>query len=957
MVPKDEEILINGKFYVSVGRASDLSGYHRDYLGRLCRGGKLDGRKIGNNWVVSQDEVKKLVAKNFQNNFKKNIYDIADVSKSNTSGSRGTDKHIDSWDASLLGNRNNDSAVLVVETVKKTQAPKINFWSSGFEIFKKSALLVGASVVVVIVLYRFPFSLDAGLGTIKYRAERAANYLKTGIFPDNTHLVLSGFSLSAISWPYINLPVPAFPGQEIFYFFTQGVSDFVDRTHESGAGMLMSAKDSAIAAGNKITSSIISYFNRVLDKTRGIAVFAKDRFRGITQKPAIHPLAGETPSVTPATVPGGISSAPVQLTSEELTQLKNIVVADLKGKGLIVERTIEKPTIIERTLERIISGVSPQDLDEKLSILNNKILSQIVDLKNQLASRTQENFQAVALTNKIDQLTGTKLYNVTVSGMAGLADSDIPNDITASNYLPLIGGTLTGALTGTSLTLSGDFNVSGTQTLSGALSVPYFSATSTTHASFINYSLAVGTSTPYATLSVWGAGTTTSRALEIANNASTTLLTVLDNGNVGIATSSPYAKLSVSGEIVAAYFTATTSTASQLPYASSTAITVSGTASSTDLVVSNISTFKDFTATNSTTTNATTTNLAVLATASSTDLIISGNATLSKMTAGSVVFASTGGLLSQNNANFSWNDSATRLSFPYASSTSLTTSGGAWFATNGGNVGVGTTSPFAKLSTHANNGETNTNLFTVASSTQSATTTLFTILNTGNIGIGTANPTAVLHLKAGAIGASSAPLKFTSGSLQTIAEAGTIEFLTDAYYGTITTLAARKTFAFLESPTFTTPILGVASATSLATSAAIPLLLTNGQLVNIALTAQTIGATTLTIPDFANVSDTFVFKTKAETLSNKTFIAPALGTPASGVLTNATGLPAASVLAGTFGTGSYTMDTSLTNPLLIGGTAVGSSLALQSTSGVGTTDFIKFTVGNNGGTEAMRIIN
>lgn len=93
------------------------------------------------------------------------------------------------------------------------------------------------------------------------------------------------------------------------------------------------------------------------------------------------------------------------------------------------------------------------------------------------------------------------------------------------------------------------------------------------------------------------------------------------------------------------------------------------------------------------------------------------------------------------------------------------------------------------------------------------------------------------------------------------------------------------------SPTLVTPILGVASATSLATSAAIPLLLTNGQLVNISLTSQTVGATTLTIPDFASVVDTFVFTTLAQTLSNKTFVAPALGTPASGVLTNCTGLP------------------------------------------------------------------
>jgi hypothetical protein len=61
-----------------------------------------------------------------------------------------------------------------------------------------------------------------------------------------------------------------------------------------------------------------------------------------------------------------------------------------------------------------------------------------------------------------------------------------------------------------------------------------------------------------------------------------------------------------------------------------------------------------------------------------------------------------------------------------------------------GNVGIGTTSPYSKLSIHANNGETNTTLFNIASSTATATTTLFTVLNSGNVGIGITNPNAKL---------------------------------------------------------------------------------------------------------------------------------------------------------------------------------------------------------------------
>ena len=72
------------------------------------------------------------------------------------------------------------------------------------------------------------------------------------------------------------------------------------------------------------------------------------------------------------------------------------------------------------------------------------------------------------------------------------------------------------------------------------------------------------------------------------------------------------------------------------------------------------------------------------------------------------------------------------------------------------------------------------------------------ILNNGNLGVGTASPTAVLHLKAGTSTANTAPLKLTSGILLTTAETGAVEFLTDAYYGTITTGTARKQFLFTD---------------------------------------------------------------------------------------------------------------------------------------------------------------
>lgn len=100
----------------------------------------------------------------------------------------------------------------------------------------------------------------------------------------------------------------------------------------------------------------------------------------------------------------------------------------------------------------------------------------------------------------------------------------------------------------------------------------------------------------------------------------------------------------------------------------------------------------------------------------------------------------------------------------------------------------------------------------------SGATVRVTIQDDGKFGLGISSPTASLHIKAGTTAANTAPLKLNSGSLLTSPEVGAIEFLTDAYYATITTGAARKTFAFLESPALVTPNIGVASGVSLSLS-------------------------------------------------------------------------------------------------------------------------------------------
>jgi excisionase family DNA binding protein len=53
-----DELEVSGKKYISSKRASEITGYAKDYIGQLARAGKIEGTRVGRAWYVNEAQLK-----------------------------------------------------------------------------------------------------------------------------------------------------------------------------------------------------------------------------------------------------------------------------------------------------------------------------------------------------------------------------------------------------------------------------------------------------------------------------------------------------------------------------------------------------------------------------------------------------------------------------------------------------------------------------------------------------------------------------------------------------------------------------------------------------------------------------------------------------------------------------------------------------------------------------------
>jgi len=642
-----DEILIEGKRFVSAKKASSLTGYTHDYIGQISRAGKIQGKLIGRTRFVDIEALYEF----------KNLSYGSDSRYINSNSLQQEETLPPLQKKSALAEEKILRAWGEVEyetTEDNTEDNKENDIADIYENTKDNK------------------ELNTGLSDkISLKIPRKSNYLnlsttllkKTGVSLLGVTMILFGGSVfygdvsSKISDVFLNT---SFLSSSISYSQTP---DFVKETFndkkddhsksDDDKKSLINKQIAAVSRSNSYINNAAAWtyeiINKFFSKTRDLAI------EGITRPIVIKKDDTETLSLSEDK-----DNEENSLTAEQAFLIRQEL-KEIKEKGLVVE----KPQIITKTITKTpiinIYGVDEQTLEDKLNELNNKLLSLINNVSARSSTQADNVFKAVSISQKIDKLTNTTATNLTVSGVTGLTDSDIPNTITASNYLPLSGGNITGTLgigtsspsaelgingllyvggagtstiennllvsgaievggtcincggsggfSGTSLTAT-DITSTGTTTLGNATSsdITYFnSRIASSLIPTVDNVLDIGESdTPLrwrsgyfgTQIGIGGTATTSgssflSSIAYLIDSGGTLSINTTNNqdiitgtGNFGIGTTTPYAKLSVVGQTVASYFTATTTISSTFPYASTTAIT-SETASTTDLIVSN----------------------------------------------------------------------------------------------------------------------------------------------------------------------------------------------------------------------------------------------------------------------------------------------------------------------------------------------------------------------------------
>ncbi|MEK7995966.1 MAG: hypothetical protein AAB403_19370, partial [Planctomycetota bacterium] len=465
--------ILNGG-YITSSDAASLYRCSKDYISRLCRVGKLEGHLVGRNWFIESGSFDTFLAQK-DGTRAGALRKLVEVRKQEYAHAQNVRE--------ILAARPTDS------TSQEVALEQGTFKKVGPEHPRESSYSVRAPRNPIVVFLQ----------------KAAALLLSIGVVFGTYGLTSSSYPRSAASAIKVAM---------------RGAYSAATDTSYLAASLqgLTSARSAFFGKQPNTTGSL---FERALDSVTRSFSAASNFFAARSSSTELplaalpkRPQSGPQPSASPispssvvvalapsAQKSGSMVSTPAPASA--MTVANDLAPASvLPTKNTSPTQNFAPQLTVIAASQNTAASISKSYVDEQLQILRNSLSSEIFKYSSAQfpnAPGISQYTANLAVSQRIDQLGNVSITNATVHGVSGLTAADIPTDITARNYLPLSGGALSG-----DLTIAGNFNVSGSQTLAGAITVPYLIATSTTAFSSFAGFLGIGTTTPSSAFSVQG---------------------------------------------------------------------------------------------------------------------------------------------------------------------------------------------------------------------------------------------------------------------------------------------------------------------------------------------------------------------------------------------------------------------------------------------------------------------
>jgi len=453
------EIYFDGSRFISAYDAARTVGVTRDYIGRLCRDGRIVGKRVGKLWYVEENSLNAfLVERGY----------LREVRKSELSKSRSDEyRKVVSPHIGHVGIKRDS-------TVKSTYDSNVkNTVVRG--LFKSSSNNVESPVSVI----------------SSEKANRVREMIERGVHSMNDTARQATFHATTLAVHKVPPHEAIDVGQRVAALFLSfllvfGTYGFVDAQYARFAKEsivrasinIKTAPEKIVAAVSAIdvTSSLnqlASVSSSVANNPAAAALSFGERFSNAfgTVAKSVNDYVDTfvyeivfTPEVRFAieTVSGPQRNASVEVnvvpysgdasgnTNTQITQTTQPA-----GSTTIVQQPVIERVI---TTERLVTqgGVSESDLIFRLNTLDNKLTSQIYAVSASIptfsgpAQSTAVTTQTVALLNNIDQLTNTTINTPTISGGTISGATISGGSVTATAFSGTLGISSGGTGTSTS---------------------------------------------------------------------------------------------------------------------------------------------------------------------------------------------------------------------------------------------------------------------------------------------------------------------------------------------------------------------------------------------------------------------------------------------------------------------------------------------------------------------------